>query len=457
MVHPLTLLRTGMGLSHPEYARLVAERHAGLGHGRTAARREKVSRWESGRIVPEYTAQLAMADIHGVPAGQVGRLGWPHWLYLAVGDAPLRDEHWNGGGAAAVLRSSAHLAEVAAPPGLVLRGPALAGHLRAAVARASAPGRGRVGGGVPAAVDGLEWISARVAGLEQQFHRTRLPPTALYVAAVAEHRLVVRLLTAAGHDRATGRHLLLLGARTALLCAWISGALGEQARAERQALAATRAAAVAGDRVRVSGAMLLLGLRHLEAGDPADVRMLVRAAGAAGAADPDRPAAFAAVLHGARAVARAREGEAGRADRSLARAEEAVAGCGDASVSDTGREAEPDHLTLNLVRARVAVHLGRCERAERHVDAVTRALAVPRSDGTPPFTALYLLTVLDVALALGDVDRAADVVEQVVVVTGGLPPVLGRQFRERLDRLDPLRREPRVRRAAERLAEYGAP
>ncbi|MEV6976926.1 hypothetical protein [Kitasatospora sp. NPDC093806] len=450
MVHPLMLLRTGMGLSHPEYARLVAERHAGLGHGRMAARREKVSRWESGRIVPEYTAQLAMADIHGVPAVQVDRLGWPHWLYLAVGDAPLHDEHWGGDGAVAALRSSVHLAEAASPPELVLRGAALATQLRVAIVRAATPGRGLVGDGMPMEVEGLEWISARVAGLEQQFYRTQLPSTALYVAALAEHRLVVRLLMAAGRGGSGGRALLLLGARTGLLCAWVSNALGEQARAERQALAAMRAAAVAGDGGRVSEAMLLLGLRHLDVGSPADARMLVRAARTA---NPDHPAEFAAVLHGAEAMALAREGEARRADRSLDRAEGAVVGYEGAGVPDVGLDAEMDHLTLNLVRARVALHLGRSERAGQHVDTVTRALAVPRSDGMPPFTAIYLLHVLDVDLAPGEVDRAEDVIGQVVAVTGGLPPALGRQFRERLD---PLRQDSRLRRAADRLTESGA-
>ncbi|CAN3978211.1 hypothetical protein [Kitasatospora purpeofusca] len=450
MVHPLMLLRTGMGLSHPEYARLVAERHAGLGHGRMAARREKVSRWESGRIVPEYTAQLAMADIHGVPAGQVHRLGWPHWLYLALGDAPLRDGHWSGDAATAALRSSAHLAQTASPSGFVLRGPALAGHLRAAIERAAAPGGGTVGDGMPQAVDGLEWVSARVAGLEQQFCRTQLAPAALYVAALAEHRLAVRLLAAAGHDRAAGRALLLLGARTGLLCAWISSALGEQARAERQALAVMRAAAVVGDRALVSEAMLLLGLRHLEAGSPGDARMLVRAARTA---YPDRPREFAAVLHNVRAMALAREGDAARADRSLDRAAEAALGHGRAPVSDAGPDTGLERLSLDLARARVAVDLRRPGRAVQYVDAVMRALAVPRSDGMPPFTAHYLLNVLDAALALGEVDRAAAVVEQVVVVTGGLPPALSRQFRERLD---PLAHEPLVRRAADLLTEAGA-
>ncbi|EFL19771.1 predicted protein [Streptomyces sp. C] len=67
---------------------LVAETHAALGLGQMAARREKVSRWESGRTIPEHSAQLAMAHIHHVPATEVCRLGWPHWLYLARQPGP---------------------------------------------------------------------------------------------------------------------------------------------------------------------------------------------------------------------------------------------------------------------------------------------------------------------------------------------------------------------------------
>ncbi|MFD8320744.1 hypothetical protein [Kitasatospora purpeofusca] len=450
MVHPLMLLRTGMGLSHPEYARLVADRHAGLGHGRMAARREKVSRWESGRIVPEYTAQLAMADIHDVPAEEVGRLGWPHWLYLAVGDGLLREEYCGGDGAVAVLRGSVHLAEAASPPELVLQGSALATQLTAAIVRANAPGHGQVRDGPPATVERLDWLSARIAVLEQQFTRTQVPPAALYAAAVAEHRLVVRLLATLGNDRSAGRRLFLLGARTGLLCAWVSNTLGEQARAERQTLAAMRAAAAAGDPVLVSEAMLLLALRHLDAGDPGDARLLVRAARTA---DPNRPADFAAASHAAEALALARAGEAARAARSLDRAAEAAVAHADAAEPGAGPDADTHRLMLFLARARVALDLGRPQEARRYVDVVSRILAVPRANGMSPHTGLFFLGVLDAHLALGEVDRAAAVVEQAVAITGALPPALALRYRERVT---PFLHEPLVRRAADRLTEAGA-
>ncbi|HXL89462.1 MAG TPA: hypothetical protein VN969_10895 [Streptosporangiaceae bacterium] len=46
--HPLAALRVVTGHSLASYARAVAERHAELGFGHMACRREKVARWEAG-------------------------------------------------------------------------------------------------------------------------------------------------------------------------------------------------------------------------------------------------------------------------------------------------------------------------------------------------------------------------------------------------------------------------
>ncbi|MDX2821714.1 XRE family transcriptional regulator [Streptomyces ipomoeae] len=92
--HPLAALRAKAGYTHSEYARLIAATHAELGFGHMAARREKVSRWEAGRAVPERTAQLAIAHIHAVPEEEVSRLDWPDWLHLAHGDARQLELPW---------------------------------------------------------------------------------------------------------------------------------------------------------------------------------------------------------------------------------------------------------------------------------------------------------------------------------------------------------------------------
>ncbi|MGW1289035.1 hypothetical protein ACWD4N_36570, partial [Streptomyces sp. NPDC002586] len=65
--HPLALLREQTGLSHGAYAQLIARTHADLGFGTMAARREKIARWESGKVTPETSAQLAIAHVHQIP------------------------------------------------------------------------------------------------------------------------------------------------------------------------------------------------------------------------------------------------------------------------------------------------------------------------------------------------------------------------------------------------------
>ncbi|MFJ4097692.1 hypothetical protein ACIPYS_39540 [Kitasatospora sp. NPDC089913] len=130
--HPLVALRTATGLSQSAYAQLIARVHAELGHGQMAARREKVSRWESGRITPELSAQLAIARIHGVDRDIVLRLGWPQWLPGATGDHALSGQPWNPQAAIGVTRATAE-ATWDCGPTLIITGPSLAGQIRGAV------------------------------------------------------------------------------------------------------------------------------------------------------------------------------------------------------------------------------------------------------------------------------------------------------------------------------------
>ncbi|PKV83013.1 hypothetical protein BX283_0502 [Streptomyces sp. TLI_146] len=106
--HPLALLREQKGMTHGAYAMLVAQTHAELGFGTMAARREKVARWESGRITPETSAQLAMAHLHGVPRTEVERLGWPDWLYTATGHSEVLSAPWTYGSAVEAMNRIAH-------------------------------------------------------------------------------------------------------------------------------------------------------------------------------------------------------------------------------------------------------------------------------------------------------------------------------------------------------------
>ncbi|MEV7601216.1 hypothetical protein AB0O91_28010 [Kitasatospora sp. NPDC089797] len=439
MAHPLTLLRAAKGLSHPEYARLVAQTHVDLGFGQMAARREKVSRWESGRTVPEQTAQLAMAHLHGVPAREVRRLGWPFWLHLAISDTTLREQPYTVEGAELVLGSSLHLARAPRSPELLVRGTALTAQLRSALTQIAAGGGRSTGrGGTPSRAEQLAWIEARTEALEQHEAGTLVPAACLYRTAHAEHRLVIRLLGSRDREGPATGPLFHLAARTALLGSWLSGALGEETKAERHGLTALRAAAAVADPALASAAMIQIALRHLSLGSPADVLALGQAVRAA---EPRPEQDTGTVLHCVEALALARLGNPTGAARALDRA-----AAGAATGSRMGAAAIERHLTV--VRARAALLLGDPRGAKPHFVAFTDSLSAPRAAAPSPQTAAWLLSAVEAHLALGELDRAARAVHLAADIAGTLPPGLALQYRARLARHE---REPVVREALERL------
>ncbi|MFF3116236.1 hypothetical protein ACFVSN_44515 [Kitasatospora sp. NPDC057904] len=445
MTHPLFVLRAALGLSQPEYAGLVARTHAALGLGQMAARREKVSRWESGRTVPEHTAQLAMARIHGIPAREIYLLGWPHWLHLATGDAALLHQPHTDEGALLALAGSVHHPVTPGPSALLLTGSALRAQLRAAVARSteSAAHSDRPGSGP--ADEQLEWIETRVTALEQHHGGTLVPAESLYAAAHAEHRLVVHLLATAQHDHRTRRRLYRFAARTAQLCTWLCNALNEAARAERHALVSIRAAGAAGDAPLLVVAFRQLAYCHTIAGDPADALLAIAAARAVG---PGLRPAAASQLHSQEALALARLGRADDVARALYLAGRALTATG-------GRPAPGESSgTRNLERILTAAHgtaslfLGRPHEAAHHFDAVAAAGSAPPSGGPSTFTGRWLLDGMKAHLAAGDVDGAARTVRRAVDIAGTLPPSLAREYHRHLV---PHGEEPPIRRALDYL------
>lgn len=84
--HPLTHLRIERGWTLEDLARRI--RRAAGRHGlRSGTTRQLVWRWEHGRAVPDDFSQSLLADVFGVEAAEVARLGWPHWL--PAHDAPV--------------------------------------------------------------------------------------------------------------------------------------------------------------------------------------------------------------------------------------------------------------------------------------------------------------------------------------------------------------------------------
>jgi hypothetical protein len=92
--HPLAALRTARRWSGQRYLIEINRYHQTLGYGAMATHRKKISQWESGCVVPELTAQLAIAALEDVPQEAVTRLGWPDWLLLALDDGSILRVPW---------------------------------------------------------------------------------------------------------------------------------------------------------------------------------------------------------------------------------------------------------------------------------------------------------------------------------------------------------------------------
>ncbi|MGF1427265.1 hypothetical protein [Kitasatospora sp. LaBMicrA B282] len=425
--HPLATLRNSLGLSHPGYAQLVARTHEQLGSGRMAARREKISRWESGRSVPELTAQLAMAHIHQVDTEDVLRLGWPNWLLLATGDEALLDRPWTVAGAVDALTSTSR--STSEPSRLAVTGPVLRAQVQAALGALQAgPGawtrRGRHVG-----EEAVSWIEARVTNIEGLEAGTSIPQAVLFASARAEYQLAADLLTGYGYDAVTGRRLLLLAARSATLCVWLSGALGEELRAERYALAALRAAVAAGEGRHTAAYLALLAIRHLRRGDPNDALALLRAARVA---VPRPTPRLAIVLRTREARAVARLGDRTSTLRSLGQASRAL----DVASPSWNPESDPtcgnvDQEYFTLALGHAMLRLGRPKQALVHYDVLLGDGTEPHRPPSPHLAA-RLRPVVEAQLAVGDVAAAADTVARAVAHAGRLPPGLADGFRRQM-------------------------
>ncbi|MFD7026622.1 hypothetical protein ACFWAR_01125 [Streptomyces sp. NPDC059917] len=273
--HPLASLRASVKLSHPAYAQLVAETHAALGFGQMAARREKISRWESGRATPELTAQLAMAHIHQVPQETIRHLGWPNWLNVAAESPAVLAHPWTTEHAVDALRIAASSgsrtsSSVAACGPRAAR---LADAWETALAGSPEP---PVREGTPVTASDIAWMRIRLTELEEVSQT--IPPAVFIQAAVSKLRVITGLLDSSGYTRETGTLLLRLGAWAANLCGELSHTLMDPASAERYFIAAVRSATAARAPAWASVSMSNLAFVHLDFGDPRDALGLNRAA-----------------------------------------------------------------------------------------------------------------------------------------------------------------------------------
>ncbi|WP_159425196.1 hypothetical protein [Streptomyces sp. TLI_053] len=271
-----------LGLTQTEYAELVARTHAALGYGHLAARPEKVSRWENGRVDPDRSSQLAIARIHRVSPREVDRVGWPYWLHPAARRAAMYTLPWTRPGMVELLRSlegdsrSARFpAEHSRSP--VVTGPELVSFVARALGALVVPVEtGREHPPMPGVVAAL---GRRVEVLEGMLDGTGAD--ALRPVVAAELRLLAAVLAGRDGGGRVADRLLLLVSRVAVLGARIHETLGQPAAEEDQYLLAVRAAAAAGVPSVVGAGLAGLARLHERTGRASDARVLRRAAHAA--------------------------------------------------------------------------------------------------------------------------------------------------------------------------------
>ncbi|MFD7026607.1 helix-turn-helix domain-containing protein [Streptomyces sp. NPDC059917] len=427
--HPLAVLRMALGLSHGQYAQLVADAHAALGYGRVLARREKVARWEGGRAVPTPTAQLAIARIHGVDEHEVTRLGWPHWLLLGTDDAVLLDGTWGPAAAARAAHATAVLGHSPRPGGRepAVTGSALRGQLHSALVVLGRPPVLSGQAGRPIPEHALEWAETRLRALEVQESGSPATAPVLTYAARAEHQLIAEMLDTGGYGAATASRLFYLGARGARLCSCLSMCLMRTADAERYALSALRCAVTAGSGRQAVAALATLGGIHAARGDPRDALLTIEAA-----RQIPESAASTQVLDAWDALAQARLADGRGALRALWAAERAVDRAAPPE-ADSGTDREVvSPPGLDAMRVALCSGLRWLEQDQPRwalADFVLMTRDRPHRGGSSPFAPGVLLYVTEAQLSAGELDTAVHSAHRAIALAGSLPVTLAQEFR----------------------------
>ncbi|MFD7449629.1 hypothetical protein [Kitasatospora sp. NPDC059827] len=393
--HPLAVLRADIGLSQSAYARLVSDTRAEHGNGRMAARREKVARWESGKVTPDLATQQAMADIHRVPAATVLRLGWPRWLHV-----PARK------GLAGTRQS--------------LQGTAIGGSQLAALVHRLLEQAGRAL--PPVLPTGLAArIDRRVAAAEAL--RLDVNPGALLPAVEGDLSLLKATLSRLDPSTAEHAGTANVFARAADLCGRLAAATGDHATAETYLRVAARVTASVGSPNSLAIQLSNLAACHLRIGSPHDTRFLLQAARELGTGPSSRAEAVIGLRE---ARAHALLGNRPAALRALEKAATAVpaSSTGIQPVPAAVREVDEDWLGVS---AALTWHLlGEPREARRGFAPI-----VERGIPTSPFRApIWLLQPLvQVHLQAGNLQTAVHQVCRGRAVFGPLSEQLATQLR----------------------------
>ncbi|MEW2620936.1 transcriptional regulator [Streptomyces sp. NPDC048106] len=413
--HPLAVLRHTFGpkpLTAEQYLRLVAVRHAALGYGVMATRREKQSRWESGAATPDLPARLAIADLHRIPAEAVHTLPWPDWLLLALDNRSVIDLPWTQAGMLHALADTARGGPMDRRAFLIATGATLTGAADHFLASLGHP--------APTATTGrLTVTPAMVDHLEQRLdHLRHLDDSrgggSLRTLATEELKHTTSLLDDARYTSTVGTRLHSAVAEGARLCGWLSFDSGHHAAAQRYYLTALRAAAAADDHATGANTLAFMAIQTYSTGNPADAVDLVQIA--QNAVGPGGTPRVKAMLHARIARAYAKTGQTKQCARALNAAYDAHAqGPHD---DDPAWSYWLSTGELENLSGSCALDLGDPARALRHFDAALAAAY--DQEGYHRDHALYLTRTAEAHLAQGDVEHACASASRAVTLLGGV-------------------------------------
>ncbi|MEE1735337.1 XRE family transcriptional regulator [Streptomyces sp. BE147] len=250
--HPLAALRIALGFTRVEFAEAVhgAARRRGLRSGIDKAR---VRKWEVNGVRPDAVSQTYIAEVLGIPAGDVNPAAWPAWLpSVDRGVVPLG--HANTVPALReALRTMDRRTLLSAIPGSALI--VLAGSRAGTEPTALAAGPPRPGAEVCEDVVALlEETSARLNVLATE-QRQHIAP--LYDAHLAR---VTDLIDEQRYSRPLGARLHKLAASLSQTAAWIRFDHGQHGSASRYWIAGLHNAHAGDD--RDMGAAILSDLAY---------------------------------------------------------------------------------------------------------------------------------------------------------------------------------------------------
>lgn len=222
-------------------------------------------------------------------------------------------------------------------------------------------------------------------------------------AVEQELRQTSRVVSGASYSEPVGRRLLVSVGELAQLAGWTASDAGKYGAAQRLYLSGVDAAQAAEDKPLAANLLSSLSYQIANIGDPRDALLLARSAvkGAGGAT----PTVKALLLERV-AWAAARSGDADKADRTV----DAVDDAYENRRSDDG---DPewvywlDRLEINTMAARIAVELGRPERAAMLLAPVLESYDVSHARES----ALYWASLAEAYVRAGDLDAARDAID----------------------------------------------